>query len=235
MVSLLKDTRRFHRFYILAPVVALLMLGLVVPVESGAAFIEGVSIEDYSTQYNGRKAINTVNGSGWDDSTDPAEHNTTTSDMWLTDNEVSGAFIEFDLGSVHDVIGFRVWNYNEDGQTYSDRSVKDLQISVSETGSTYTTLTDPTDSDQTYTFEKAPGSTEYTGEAFYAADDKINAFTARYVHFDVQSNYPDPKGTYTGLSEIRFAVPEPSSYALLALAVAVLMLSRVPRKRLQKT
>ena len=63
----------------------------------------------------------------------------------------------------------------------------------------------------------------YLGETF------TEAFTARYILFNIGTNYgADPNGL-VGLAEVQFdgvAVPEPSSFALLGLAGAGLLLRR---------
>jgi hypothetical protein len=212
---------------------------------SADPIIAGVEIEEVSSEFGPRAAENTLNGSGFNPLT--GEHNTSTSAMWLSlgssgppnDPHVADggdsrlAHIVFDLGRVYDVSSFHVWNYNEDdpggAPNRPARSIQDLEILISETsdltgldaGGSFIKLTDPSDSDQTFTFAQAPGDNGYTGEQFEVG------FRARYVRFDIFTNYPDADNNFVGLSEIRFT-PEPTALALLGV-VGLALLWRRPR------
>lgn len=205
--------------------------------------ITGVEIEDVSSEFGGRVAENTLNGSGFDPLT--GEHNTSTSAMWLslgssgppndphvadgTDSRL--AHIVFDLGRIYDVSSFHVWNYNEEDPGSNPnrpaRSIQDLEILISETsdlagfdaGGSFIKLTDPSDSDQTFTFAQAPGDSGYTGEQFNVG------FRARYVRFDIFSNHPQADNNFVGLSEIRFT-PEPTALVLLGVVGLALLWQR---------
>ena len=203
----------------------------------GAETIAGVTIEDVSSELTSfsRPAVETINGSGFDEAA--GTHNTSASAMWLNTGTLSSdslpddphiadptdsrlAHITYDLGGLYEVSGFHVWNYNESGSSNRPaRSTRDLEIRVSQTSTLsgldatgpLNVLTDPSDSDQTFTLDKALGTEAYTGE-FVAA-----AFEARYVRFDIFSNYPQADNDLVGLSEIRFEgtlVPEPGGLFL---------------------
>ena len=82
---------------------------------------------------------------------------------------------------------------------------KDLRISTSLDGVTYTTLGD-------YVLGN-------TAASDFTAQQIAFSSLARYVRFDLFSNYED--GIYTGLSEVQFqgasagAVPEPAAWAMM--------------------
>lgn len=211
-----------------------------------AAVISGVTIEDYSSNYGARNPQDTVNGAGLDTSATPPEHDNTPGNMWMSLNNdgivISEDYLVFDLGEEHRVDGFRIWNYNEgygEPANWTNRGIKDLEIFVSSTdnavegsttptpGATVTQLTDPSDSDTTFTFAEAPGTNGYQGVFIDVTD-----FTARYIRFDVSNNHADQTGDgFVGLSEVRFhAVPEPGSMSLLGLG-GLALFSRGQRKR----
>jgi len=111
--------------------------------QAGAAVVEGVTIEDVSSELG--EAVRAVNGSGGVpiDSVDPANgHDASPGNMWLSSawdptrgdsgegccpwepntgdphamdtNDDRLAHIVFDLGAVHNVGSFVIWPYNED-------------------------------------------------------------------------------------------------------------------------
>jgi len=132
---------------------------------------------------------------------------------WLSGSEssISDAFITFDLGSVQSLDGVHIWNYNlKDGngsQDFIDRGVQDFNIELSSTGSDLSSATGFS-SIGSFTLAQGPGNDTYEGETI--------AFTgsARFVRFDIQSNYG--WSDLVGLNEVRFtAVPEPATFGLL--------------------
>ena len=122
--------------------------------QAGAAVIEGVTIEDVSSE--DADAVNAINGSGGvpTDSADSANrHDGNPGNMWrskafhpafgdppvgmgccgfvenggdphaMDTNDDRLAHIVFDLGAVHNVGSFVIWNYNEDhGPPYMERT-----------------------------------------------------------------------------------------------------------------
>jgi large repetitive protein len=102
----------------------------------------------------------------------------------------------------------RVWNYNELNSTA--RSVNDVTVLYSNDGVNFTgTVSGITN------FTQANGTTNDPGDTFNA----FTAFNARYIKFDIDSNYGDANSFY-GLGEVQFEgelVPEPGSLALVGM------------------
>lgn len=207
-----------------------------------ADIITGVTAINSSNLAN-RGAINTVNGSGLsvggdaDLATPDQTHGNVAvsggvGSMWLTTLNDADPFITFDLGTEYVVDSFRVWNYNDVQGTnnFTNRGVQNLNILTSTTGNPT-----PTDSLGAFTFNKANGTTTESGQFIQFAP-----VTARYIKFDVNSNFGVDAGTtannYFGISEVRFngtvaPVPEPSTYAMMFLGVGALGLMTWKRKR----
>lgn len=168
-----------------------------------------------SGHWGPRVASHTIDGSGLD----LAGHHSVEpdGDMWLVGcgacSNGNLGWIQWDLGQSRNLTGFHLWNYNEQ-TTYSLRGVQTADILISLNGTDYTNL-------GSRTFVQASGAASYTGE------DYVLATTARYVKFNITSNFNAAETGFVGLSEIRFtddsAVPEPASMGLLALGGAALL------------
>jgi hypothetical protein len=151
-----------------------------------------------------------------------ATHDTNFENMWMADSSgVSSQTFTVDLNAVYgNIIGFHVWNFNQDGNT--DRGIQSVTIRYSATAEPATIA----DGNLlgTFTFAQAfPNTNLYAGEDFPLA----TPITARFVKLFVHTHYGD-SGNFVGLSEIQFSVPEPGSLALLALGFA-LVVRRRPR------
>ena len=222
--------------------------------QASAAVVMGVTIEDVSSEINEAAHTIDGTGGVPLDSADPANrHDANPGNMWLNrawdpDRGDSGegccpwtpnsgdphamdtndnrlAHIVYDLGAVHDVGSFVIWNHNEDHgppDRLMYRSVKDVKV--------YTSTTDPlagVDGQAGGTFladivvPPGAGRPDIPGEVFGIP------FTARYVRLDVFSNYAEdpalwPFGdalpsngdlTLLGISEIRFdSTTEPTDF-----------------------
>jgi autotransporter-associated beta strand protein len=123
--------------------------------------------------------------------------NSANSTTWLS-NGNTPSWITFDLGSNQTIIGFHLWNYNENSgnpSLYTERGVNSASIYTETSlmgGSGVGTLV------QNMTFAQATGATSYTG-ADYTFGSPV---TARYIEIYANTNFGGDN--YTGLSEIRF-------------------------------
>lgn len=188
-----------------------------------------------STSFSGYFATDTRNGSGLSSTTivetgDPVPTTWPTHDtdqlsghtQWLSNTGTpSTQWIMFDLGQSYQLGSMHIWNWNDNRSITRGINSVDVRFATSLTvafGSA--TNTNPGwGAATTTTFAQATGLTSYTGE-----DKSFTAVTARYVLFDVNSNYGDAQ--YVGLAETRFIlVPEPSA-ALLSGLGALLLLRR---------
>ena len=167
-----------------------------------AATVPGVTIEDYSSQLGetfNRQARFTVDGSGLSG----GQHGVAPDGyMWLTKgtyqdpNDPLPAHITFDLEANYDLNSVHVWNYNEATSGLSTRGAKNVEISVaSSVGGGFTSLGG-------FTFTKATGQADYTGE-----DIDLSTFgaanNARLVRFDISTNHGGAQD-FVGLSEVQF-------------------------------
>ena len=135
---------------------------------------------------------------------------------WLTNGTVTGSLI-FDLGSNYFVGSTTVWNYGA-GCCGVERSVRDLGISYSTNGGSYTNFGDIVLNQNM--------DNPFLGESISLG------FNARYIQFSLNSNYGD--SSYSGLSEVKFyaPVPEPEAYAMLLAGLG--LMGAIARRRKQK-
>ena len=141
-----------------------------------------------------RYAANTVDGVG---------SATTSPDGWP--GEASGAWlshgtyhsphdtapeIAFDLGGVHQLDSFVLYNYNEVG-AFTTRGVNQAEILVSSDNVTWTSL-------GTRIFDMAPGTGANPGQLV-----ALGNVAARYVKLDILSNHGD-SSQFAGLNEVKF-------------------------------
>ena len=134
---------------------------------------------------------------------------------WMTADHVLTGWLVFDFGSTYTVTSTDIWQYGH--WNVHKRGVKNFQILSSINGIDYSFVTDGE-------LQKV-SSTPNAAESFYFITD------ARYIKFDIQSNWGD--GTATGLSEVRFngsPVPIPGTILLLGSGLAGLACTR-PRRR----
>jgi len=130
--------------------------------------------------------------------------------MWLsTGTDFGGEDLDpsvtFDLGAVHTIVSFHVWNYNE--VNLPDRGVNDVSVEYGTTmalGSTVAGITN---------FAQATGVDGYTGEEF----NSFTPFEARYIKFDINSNHGGDNVFY-GLSEVEFYTLTITPSGLFAIA-----------------
>lgn len=193
---------------------------------SSASIISGVTIHSVSSELRpassgfDRRANYIIDGSGFVAGQHTSNPNST---MWDADTfdpplTAGGATdtapqIVFDLGAKYSISELLIWNYNAadfGGQVFRTRSVRTMDVYTSMDGVTFDILGQ-------YTLGIAPGADGYLGETLDITDS-----TARYVRFDLLSNYSTDGLTHgIGLSEVRFvqntAVPEPTTIAIWSL------------------
>ena len=146
-----------------------------------------------SSSEEGKEAVNTVNGSGLDDS-GLLHTNESVGNMWLSSQDGPLAtWIEFEFERVHKLHEMWVWNSNDSLESRIGLGFKDVIIEYSADGIDYTTL------GTTHEFTRAPG------EPDYAHDTTIDfgGVAAKYVRLTANSNW---EGIFdeSGLSEVRF-------------------------------
>ena len=113
--------------------------------------------------------------------------------MWLTNGITAGQTITFDLGSSCRILGFHLWNYNEN-PGYNGRGIQTATISIGASASgpwSPVTLT-------TSTFTEATGTTTYTGENYAFSSPQ----TTEFVQISIITNCGSD--SYTGIGKIRF-------------------------------
>lgn len=187
-----------------------ILLGAILLVTFSAANAGVISVSDVtaSSTFYTYDVNNLVNGSGLSGNI----HDGNWPNKWMTNQTVTGN-LTFDLGSVYNLSSTSIWNYGG-GCCGAGRSVKDLDIMVSVDGISYNSI-------GSFILNQSPTN------SIIADVISLNT-TAQYIRFDLNSNYGD---SYTGLSEVQFngdvaAVPEPISFALLALGFIGIGFSR---------
>lgn len=111
--------------------------------------------------------------------------------MWLNDAEGAAGTLTFDLGDTYNLASTDIWQYNAVCCGF-ERGVQNFRILTSTNGVDFTYLKD--------------GMLAMSQGGQIAAQNIEMSVTARYVRFEVISNYGD--STYTGLSEVKFTVNE---------------------------
>ena len=166
------------------------------PTQALGAFIQPVSATATSSQSDaGRTPNKMIDGSGWDESFPGNGVYVHTNNVFAAGNcmwnGAPDAALGFDLGKIYRVSGIYLWNYNE-GNGYNRRGVRDVEIS-------YSTDNKDFNSSGKYTFEMAPGTDNYTGQAVPFP----KPVSARYFRWKILSNYGSAEAS--GIAEVRFA------------------------------
>jgi hypothetical protein len=135
----------------------------------------------------------TIDGSGLNAL---GQHSTRETTMWLSANEGSGAWIQYEFDKAYKLHALRVWNSNQMVEGFLGLGVKDVNIEVSVDGTDWQVL------------EAVPQFVQAPGEANYVANTAVDfaGVMAQYVKITVDSGY----GILPqyGLSEVRFfAIP----------------------------
>ncbi len=163
-------------------------------------------------------------------------HSTTGSTMWFTGNaKAYGAWISFDLGSNVVLDSIQIWNSStltQLGINQVDIYVATVAIPGAITGSSGSEANTGTGADWTLigtnvNFLQAPSSGNTGFDLETQVGNILPSTAVRHVRFEVDSNFNGANTNYAGLSEVQFfAVPEPSTTALLGLGGLALILRR---------
>ncbi|MHC4680428.1 MAG: LamG-like jellyroll fold domain-containing protein, partial [Planctomycetota bacterium] len=132
----------------------------------------------------------TIDGSGLD--ADDL-HSTAATDMWLSDNEPLGAWIQYEFDKVHKLHEMWAWNSNQIFEGLFGFGLKDVTVEYSTNGADWTALAGVPQ------FAQAPGT------AGYAHDTTVDfgGVAAQYVRLTATSNWGGVLPQYS-LSEVRF-------------------------------
>ena len=163
----------------------------------------GVVASDTFANYD---VNNLINGSGLSG----GKHDTHWGNMWQTSWDDVPHWLVFDLGQKVSLQSTSIWQYAADFSYpwyETDRGVQDLGISISLDGVTFTPVTEVVLDRQILNADNR--STPFAAQLVALTGD------ARYVRFDLNSNFSDTP--WTGLSEVRFngAVPEAATWAMM--------------------
>jgi hypothetical protein len=187
------------------------LVSLAVTCFAGKITIQSVTPSSTWYTYN---VQNIINGAGLNQA--GTLHDWNWQNMWVT-NDTGTGWLKFDLGAVYSLDYSLVWNYN--GVCCGlDRSVKNMDVLLSNDG-------------VNFTYFNSFVLTEGTGNWIPADTLSLTGASARYIEFNLLSDYGDPD--YIGLSEVQFygptGTPEPAT--MLLLGSGVLAVARKLRNR----
>ncbi len=146
-----------------------------------------------SSSEPGKEPVNTVNGSGLDES-GLLHSNESVGNMWLSARGADQpTWIEFEFDRVHKLYEMWIWNSNDSLEGAIGLGFKEVKIEYSIDGADFTML------GTTHEFAQALGMPDY------AHDTTIDmaGVAAKYVMLTANSNWGDILVQY-GLSEVRF-------------------------------
>jgi hypothetical protein len=132
----------------------------------------------------------TIDGSGLDEN---GLHSTEPLDMWISGDEPSGAWIQYEFGRMQKLHQMWVWNSNQIFEGLFGFGFKDVTVEYSTNGTDWMALAGVPQ------FAKAPGT------AGYAHDTTVDfgGAVAKHVRLTASSNWGGILPQY-GLSEVRF-------------------------------
>ena len=133
---------------------------------------------------------NTVNGSGLD--ADDL-HSVLGTEMWLSDSEPLGAWIQYEFDEVYKLHEMLVWNSNQMAESTVGFGVRAVTVEYSTDGATWAELADVSE------FAQAPGTDGYA----HNTTVDLSGIAAKYVRLTASSNWGGFLPKY-GLSEVRF-------------------------------
>jgi len=135
---------------------------------------------------------NTINGSGLDVN-DLDLHSTQGTDMWLSDSEPLGAWIQYEFDKIYKLHEVWVWNSNQMVESTVGFGLRAVTIEYSANGIDWIELGDVPE------FAQAPGTDGYA----HNTTVDLSGITAKYVRLTASSNWGGFMPKY-GLSEVRF-------------------------------
>jgi hypothetical protein len=115
------------------------------------------------------------------------QHNDFWINMWLCYKASDVCTLTFDLGGLFDLESAHVWQFNTIC-CYSNRGVRDFSILASIDGVNFDLVTEAF-------LDREEGG-------WIDAQEVVLGISARYIRFDIHSNYGD--ASYVGLSEVKF-------------------------------
>ncbi|MHC4173315.1 MAG: discoidin domain-containing protein [Planctomycetota bacterium] len=133
---------------------------------------------------------NTISGLGLDDND---LHSMESTAMWLSSNELNGAWIEYEFDKAYKLHQMWVWNSNQIVEPLVGFGFRDVTIEHSTNGTDWTTL------GTTVEFAKAPGADGYA----HNTTVDFGGAVVKYVRLTANSNWGGMMPQY-GLSEVRF-------------------------------
>jgi hypothetical protein len=196
-------------------VLAILAIGGSRAAQAAAPVAPGYIAVTSATQsafYSGRPGIRSADGSGLTEpilGTKYAKHNTNTGQMWLNNGGApSSEWVQYDLGSAHNLSEMWVWNYNESGTGKADQALKDVYIDTKVNATDAWTPLTQAGGSKVFTLARANGldglaATNQVG----GTPVNFGGRSARYVQIRPAGdagvgNYATTN--YAGLSEVRF-------------------------------
>ncbi len=210
--------------------VAALLFALAPPAQAELISVADATASSYipeeGTPVPNRGPLNLIDGAGIDGAGLQATADFR-ENMWLSDNNDTAGWVQFDLGDVYTISSFKVWNYYEGWNTSQQRSVNEVAIVYGSTTADMAlgTIDDSSTVPDITNFTIADGSDPYPGVTYTPAE----SFDARYIQFDIGSTHGS---TFAGMADVQFdgtAVPEPTT--LLMLLSSLLGLAFYGRRR----
>ncbi|MHC4510786.1 MAG: discoidin domain-containing protein [Planctomycetota bacterium] len=119
---------------------------------------------------------NTINGSGLDEND---LHSTEAADMWLSGNELLGAWIQYEFDKVHKLHEMWVWNSNQTFEALFGFGMKDVTVEYSTNETDWTALAGVPE------FAQAPGISGYAHDTTV----DFGGAVAKYIKLTAASNW----------------------------------------------
>ncbi|MHC4681362.1 MAG: discoidin domain-containing protein, partial [Planctomycetota bacterium] len=143
-----------------------------------------------STGQAGLGPEKTIDGSGLDKND---LHSTEPTDMWLSANELAGAWIQYEFDKVYKLHEMWVWNSNQTSEALIGLGLRDVTVEYSTDEAKWTVLASVPD------FAQSPGTAGYA----HNTTVDFGGAVAKYVKLTATSNWGGLLPQY-GLSEVRF-------------------------------